>query len=402
MKKNILPILFITLLIDMIGAGMIFPIIPIIFTDPESSEFLLTGYSPQAQYFIAGLVTALFGFMQFTTAPILGEISDMIGRKKLLAFGIGVLAISQFLFGVGIEYKIVWLLLFSRAVAGLAAANFSIAQAIIADVTEPRDRAKNFGMIGAAFGLGFIIGPLLGGWVSGFTQDAASPFWVAGFLGILNLAYCIIFLPETHNVRASATRSLHIFKGIQNLKKAYLDRSARYIYLSSFLYMSGFTFLTSFSGIYLVERFSFDTSSIGTYFAVVGLFVIITQVAILPRLTKIYSEIYILRAALFCLSLAVGLFPFMPDSISNFILVPFIAVPQGLAMANISALISKNVSAQNQGAALGINGSLIAFSSGTIPLLAGFGSGFLGLKSPFIAGMTLILTAWVLLLKKVK
>lgn len=402
MKKNILPILFITLLIDMIGAGMIFPIIPIIFTDPSSPEFLLEGYNQPAQYFIAGLVTALFGFMQFITAPILGEISDMFGRKKLLVFGIGVLAFSQFLFGVGIELKIVWLLLLSRAVAGLAAANFSIAQATIADVTAPADRAKNFGLIGAAFGLGFIIGPLLGGWISGFTNDAASPFWLAGVLGLINFVYCAILLPETNLNKKASARSLHIFKGIQNLKKAYLDRSARFIYLSSFLYMSGFTFLTSFAGIFLVEKYSFDTASIGTYFGVVGLFVVITQIAILPQLSKKFSEIEILRISLLCLATTVGLFPFMPTNIANFILIPFIAIPQGLSMANISALISRRVSAQNQGAALGINGSLIAFSSGTIPLIAGFGSGYLGLKSPFIAGMVLVLTAWILLLKKVR
>lgn len=401
MKKNILPILFITLLIDMIGTGMVFPIIPIIFTDPSSPSFLLKDYSQSSQFLIAGLVTAVFGIMQFAAAPILGELSDIYGRKKLLALGIAVLAVSQMIFAVGIELKVVWLLILSRAVAGLAAANFSIAQAAIADVTEPKDRAKNFGMIGAAFGLGFIIGPLLGGWIAGFTQNASSPFWIAGFLGIINLIYCIMLLPETHKNRAAAT-SIHILKGIRNLQKAYLDKSTRFIYLSSFLYMSGFTFLTSFSGIFLVERFSYDAAAIGTYFAVIGLFVIITQAGILPVLSKKYGEIVILRFSLFILALSVGIFPFMPNTISNFILVPFIAVPQGLAMANLSALISKKVSAQKQGAALGINGSLIAFSSGTIPLLAGFGSGYWGLKSPFIAGMILILAAWILLLIKIE
>src|SRR6185369_1025455 len=106
MRKKSLQILFLTLLIDMIGIGMIIPIIPIIFTDPSSPSFLLQGYSQAKQFFLAGLLTSLFGLMLFLTAPILGELSDVYGRKKLLLMGVGVLAFSQLLFGFGIEYDL--------------------------------------------------------------------------------------------------------------------------------------------------------------------------------------------------------------------------------------------------------------------------------------------------------
>src|SRR5205814_9452572 len=109
------------------------------------------------QFLIAGLVTALFGIMQFIAAPILGELSDVFGRKKLLILGIGILAFSQLLFAIGIIQKSLIILLISRSVAGLAAANFAIAQAAIADITEPKDRAKNFGLIGCAICIGFIL-----------------------------------------------------------------------------------------------------------------------------------------------------------------------------------------------------------------------------------------------------
>lgn len=170
MRQKPLLVLFITLLIDMIGIGMIIPIIPILFTDPTSPSFLLAGYSRDAQYLLAGLLTAVFGLMQFLGAPILGELSDVYGRKRLLILGVGVLAISQLLFGFGVEIGSLWLLFISRAVAGLAGANFSVAQASIADVTDPKDRAKNFGLIGAAFGIGFILGPILGGGCSAYFQ----------------------------------------------------------------------------------------------------------------------------------------------------------------------------------------------------------------------------------------
>src|ERR1041385_6268387 len=111
MQRKVLPILFATLLLDMIGTGMVFPIIPIIFTDPTSPSFLLQGFSQAGQYFIAGLVTALFGIMQFLAAPLLGELSDVYGRKRLLSLGVGILAFSQILFGFGIEIKAVILIL---------------------------------------------------------------------------------------------------------------------------------------------------------------------------------------------------------------------------------------------------------------------------------------------------
>src|SRR6185369_11205487 len=201
MRKKSLQILFLTLLIDMIGIGMIIPIIPIIFTDPSSPSFLLQGYSQAKQFFLAGLLTSLFGLMLFLTAPILGELSDVYGRKKLLLMGVGVLAFSQLLFGFGIEIRSLWLVFFSRAIAGLAGANFSIAQASIADVTEPKDRAKNFGLIGASFGIGIIIGPTLGGWIAHLANNAAAPFWLASILGVVNLISISLFLPETNKNR---------------------------------------------------------------------------------------------------------------------------------------------------------------------------------------------------------
>jgi MFS family permease len=120
MAKKVLPILFLTLLLDMIGAGMIFPVIPIILTDASSPSFLLHGFSVSDQYIIAGLLTALFGIMQFFAAPILGELSDIFGRKKLLMLGVATLAVGQLFFGFAIVIASIPLLFFSRIMAGVA------------------------------------------------------------------------------------------------------------------------------------------------------------------------------------------------------------------------------------------------------------------------------------------
>ena len=393
MHKKTLPILFATLLLDSVGVGMVLPIIPIIFTGSSSSYFMLPGYSVSVQYFAAGLLIALFGLMQFIAAPILGELSDIYGRKRLLTIGVATLAVSQILFGFGVEVASLALLFFSRALAGLAAANFSIAQASIADVSEPKDRAKNFGLIGAAFGTGFIVGPILGAWIVDLVGNAAAPFWFAGVLGILNVLFITLFLPETRKEKVSAYR-FSIFKGIQNLRSAFLDVDARPLYLSSFLYISGFSFFFSFIGIFLVSRFGFSASSMGTFFGAVGGWIVITQLFILRILSKKYNERSILYYSLLVLAFTLLIYPFVPSIPFLYILIPFIAIPQGLTIANMGSLISKSVSAEKQGAALGINGSLFALAQGVIPVMAGLGSGAIGIQAPFLAGGVLVVLAW--------
>lgn len=395
-QKKIFPVLFGTLILDMVGIGMVIPLIPILFTDPSSPSFLLSGYSQSAQYFVAGSMIALFGLMQFIAAPILGELSDIFGRKRLLTVGVATLAVSQLLFGMGIKLASLPLLFFSRAVAGLAGANFSIAQASIADITAPKDRAKNFGIIGAAFGIGFILGPLLGGWIAKLAGNASAPFWFAGALGALNVAFISFLLPETH-VRKKEKRNFTLLKGIHNIREAFSDPDARPVYIASFLYMSGFSFFTSFIGILLVSRFSFSEASVGTFFAAVGAWVVVTQLVILRMMSKRFGELAILRYSLLSLALGIALYPFMPSTAFLYIFIPFLSIPQGLSMANMGALISKRVGAEKQGAALGINGSLLALSQGLIPILAGAFSGYIGIQAPFIAGAVFIVISWLVL-----
>lgn len=343
---------------------------------------------------MAGAITAIFALMQFLAAPILGELSDAFGRKRLLITGIGVLAISQLLFGIGIELKLLWLVFASRAIAGLASANFSIAQATIADVTLPRDRAKNFGLIGAAFGIGFIIGPVLGGWVAGMTGDPVAPFWLAAALGLVNILFVTIFLPETRK-KQETIHTFHILKGIHNIQAAFRDRDARPVYLTSFLYIAGFSFCMSFIGILLVSRFGLSEKSLGTFFGVLGAWIVVTQLFILRILSRKYNERSILRISMLLVAIAMASFPYIGSLSIFYAIIPVLAIPNSLVMANMTALVSKGVSADKQGAALGINTSVYAFAQGIIPLVAGFGSGLLGLNTPFLVGALLICISWI-------
>ena len=240
--------------------------------------------------------------------------------------------------------------------------------------------------------IGFILGPLLGGWIAHITGSAAAPFLVAGMMGIANIVFISLFLPETRKDK-TARRAFTFFKGIHNIRAALRDVDARPVYISSFLYISGFSFFISFIGILLVSRFSLSEASLGTFFGAVGAWIVITQLFILRILSKKYSERAILRWSLLVLAGTLAVYPFAPSVVFVYVLIPFLAIPNGLSMANMSALVSKSVSPDKQGAALGINGSLMAFSQGMIPLVAGVGSGVLGIQAPFIAGAALVVAA---------
>ncbi len=394
-----LPLLFITLLIDMIGIGMIIPILPVIFTDPSSPAFLLFGYSAHLQLIIAGLITALAGFMTFVSSPLIGELSDIYGRKKLLSIGVCILALSQLCFGFGVAVKSLALLFVSRAVAGLAGGNISIVQAGIADITTPENRAKNFGLIGAAFGLGFIIGPTLGGYIAYATGNPAMPFFVAGVLGILNFISVLLFLPETNKHIKEKAHSITLFKAFSNIKTAFLDKEASQVYIASFLYVIGFAFFTSITGIFLVQKFSLTEAGIGTYFGVIGFWIVITQLVILRVVTKYYNERQILKVSILAVAIAIALMPFMPTLFMCYLLMPLIAIPQGLTLANMTALVSKSVSPEKQGAALGINGSLQALAQGGVPVLAS-GAATFGFAAPYLLAGLFIASSWKFLLQR--
>lgn len=368
-QKRILTVLFITLLLDVIGIGILIPVIPSLFTDATSNSFMLAGYSVSAQYFIAGLMTALFGLMQFLVAPLLGDLSDTYGRKRLLTLGVGVLAVAQLLFAAGIALFSLTLLFLSRIVAGIAGANFSIVQAAIADITEPKNRARNFGLIGAAFGLGFIIGPLVGGVIVSATGNPALPFIFAGCLGIINLISITLLLPET-NLELSEAKKFSLGKAFTNIKVAYMDVDNRPLYTVSFLQMLGFGIYTSFSAVFLTYRFNFTEADTGSFFAVVGVCMVLSQLFVVRYASKYYSERQVLRFALPLLALVLFAQMAVYSVIVLYLLIPFTAVSIGLISTNIPALISKGVSNTRQGAALGINGSLQALSQGIAPLLA--------------------------------
>ncbi len=397
LAQNPLAVIFFTVFIDLIGFGILIPIVPLLVASPSSSFYLLPkGFTVQQGYILLGFLTAIYPLMQFFATPILGQFSDQFGRKKLLALSIFGTSISYALFAIGIFTKNLPLLFASRAFAGLTGGNIAIAQAAVADVTTPQNRAKNFGLIGAAFGLGFIVGPFLGGkfadpsFVSWF--NATTPFWFASILSLLNGLSVVFLFPETLKVR-TVRQPIHLAQSVKNIIRAYSEKHLRILFLTNFLFWSGFSFFITFFSVFLIKRFGFNQSNIGDLFAYFGLWVVFVQGFLVRRISRIFGEAQVLRFTFVFTGIGILLY-FLPQIWWQLLIVsPFVAIPNGLTQANLPGLISRSADSNIQGEVLGINSSLQALAQAIFPLLSGFLAAKLSPEgSIFVAGILVIFT----------
>lgn len=395
-KKNPLIVIFFTIFIDLLGFGILIPVIPLLLADPNSAYYLLPSkVSLKTGYLLLGLLTATFPLMQFLSAPILGQLSDKFGRRKILFFSIFGTFLSYLLFALGIFLKNIPLLFFSRAVDGITGGNISVAQAAIADLSNSKNRAKNFGLIGTAFGLGFILGPFIGGKLSDPATfplfNAVTPFLFTSFLCFLNLISIYLFFPETNLLKSEEPLVLN--RSIQNINNAINDKSLRIIFLTNFLLASGFTFFTTFLGVFLINRFRFNQGKIGDFFAYIGIWSIITQGFFVRKISPKFSEEKILKITLFCLALVMFSY-YLPTSWTTLIfIVPLFAIFNGFSSVSLLGLLSKNTAPGKQGSVLGINTSVIALAQTLPPLLAGIIASYLSPDAPiliasFIVGLS--------------
>src|SRR3989344_599966 len=242
-KYAILPI-FLIIFLDMIGFGIIIPLLAPLLLDP--SVGLMPGADLAARTFMLGLMVSIYPLAQFFGAPILGGLSDRSGRKKVLIISIAGTMLGYLVFGFGILTNNIWLMLFSRALAGFTGGNISIAFSAIADMSDAKSKVKNFGLIGMAFGFGFIIGPFIGGKLSDPSLvswfDFATPFWFAALLSLLNILFVVKLFKETSTTRVNSKLSL--MTGFKNIEKAFHLPDLRAIFLVIFLITFGFTFFT--------------------------------------------------------------------------------------------------------------------------------------------------------------
>ncbi|HAS84519.1 MAG TPA: tetracycline resistance MFS efflux pump [Candidatus Yonathbacteria bacterium] len=375
-SRRIVPLLFITVLVDMLGIGILIPVIPQLFTNPQSPHYILasTAYG-ESGYFLVGLLLALYAGGMFLASPIFGELSDRYGRKKILPWALTGGALSYVLFAFGVATQNIPLLLFARVTGGLSAGNIGIAQAVIADITPPALRAGRFGLIGAAFGIGFILGPSLGGILSNPNGlgifGAATPFWFSALLASVNVLWVLFVLPETNKHIEKIHRKLSLIRSFTNIARAFRPSKLRALFGVNFLFQAGFSFYTSFLGVLLVYRFTMSEVDIGTYFSFVGIFIILTQGLITRPVTKRFTEKQILSKTIPAVSLIIILIALAPTETALYFIAPFFAVAVGLSMANLTSAVSRRAGDTIQGEVLGINSSVNALAQAFPPLLGG-------------------------------
>jgi len=370
MKKNLM-ILYLTVAIDFLGVGLVIPIFAPLFLSENSNLFSIgTDYATRS--FLLGLVLALFPFFQFFGAPVLGTLSDKYGRKKILFLSVLGTFLGYILMVFGIVYQNLLLIVVSRALDGFTGGNISVATSAISDISDKESRVKNFGMLGAIFGICFILGPFLGGKLSDPTVASffsyETPFVIASILSFLNLILIATLFKDTLANRIEKTVSFKT--GIKNLIKAFTDEKYKTVFTTIFLVSAGFSFFTQFFQAYLVSKFSFSQSQIGELFAYIGIWIVLTQGILVRVVPKVKPQKVVFYSALF-----LGLFLMtlvIPENYTYiYFILPFIAISNGLLNPNSQAIISELADENAQGEIFGINQSVQSLGVAVAPLISG-------------------------------
>lgn len=355
-RNAALGFIFITILLDVIGMGIIIPVIPGLIEE-------LTGGNLSEASRYGGWLTFAYAIMQFLFSPILGGLSDKYGRRPVLLIS---------LFGLGIDYifmafapTLAWLFL-GRVIAGISGASFTTASAYIADISEPEKRAQNFGLIGVAFGVGFIIGPVIGGLFSQWGPRV--PFLVAAVLTLMNTVYGYFILPESllkTNRRAFEWKRANPVGSLLQLKRfpivAGLIGSMVLIYIAAHAVQSNWTY-------YTMLKFNWNEAWVGYSLGFVGLMIAIVQGGLIRILIPKLGQRNSVYTGLFLYAIGLLLFAFATKGWMMFaILVPYAL--GGICGPALQGIMSNQVPSSEQGELQGGLTSLISVTSIVGPLL---------------------------------
>lgn len=370
-----LAIVFITVFVDLLGFGIIIPLLP----------FYAERFGGSAQ--TVALLSASFSAMQFVFMPIWGRLSDRVGRRPILLLGLFGSFGSYLVFGLAGSLP---LLFVSRMFAGIAGATVSTAQAFIADTTTPENRAKGMGLLGAAFGLGFVFGPAIGGLLSRWGH-AVPPLFAAA-LSLANFFAAWFLLPESRPARVPATARAARSR-LDSLRNA-LTRptlpALLLIYVTVVAAFSGFE--TTFA-LFSEKRFGFTEETIGYFFAYVGVVLSAVQGGVVGRAARRFGERRLVSGGLLMLSAGLALTAFartIPELLAaNGIL----TVGMALNSPSLTSLISRRSDPEDQGGILGVTQGLASLARIVGPAWGGYLFDHWGMTAPYISSAVLILVA---------
>lgn len=381
------PFIFIllTLLIDAMGIGIVFPIMPDLM-DRVGAESTAQGA------LWTGLIASAYAAAMFLFGPIVGSLSDAFGRRPVLIIALITMAINYAIMATAQTF---WLLLVGRIIAGIAGATYITATAYIADISKPEERGAAFGMIGAAFGMGFVFGPALGGLASGW--DITAPFWIASALAALNALFGIFKLPESLNAehrRAFGKRDLNPFGTIL---RAFAIPGLAIPLLCILVFEFANLVYPTLWAFWGRELFGWDGFTIGLTLSAYGILIAIVQAGILPQLTKRLGDYRTLVIAITC-----AIVGFLGFGVASAVWIVAVVLPiaalSDMVPPLLTAFAANKVGEDLQGLVQGVIASLSSLAAVVSPLvLTGVfdwgvsSSGFYLPGAPFLVGAALIL-----------
>jgi MFS family permease len=370
-------VLFLTVFIDLVGFGIVMPILPLYAEHFHASPVAI------------GWLTGIYSGMQIIFTPILGKLSDRLGRRPVLFVSIVGTAIGFALMGMAHSMT---LLFAGRIIAGITGGNIAIPQAYIADVTAPEKRSRAMGMIGAAFGLGFTFGPLIGGVMSRISFGA--PFFFAAGLAAINAVLVYLILPESLSPEQRARP--HKQASMADVFRHQRGAMFGVVLATYFFLVVGFSIMTTLFALFTERRFGYDAQANGYMFGFVGVVSVIVQGGLIGRLIKIFGEVALARTGMILTTISLALLPFCNGLAFLLLVSAGLSAGTGFASPPLSGLASQMVESNWQGRALGLFQSAGSVARLLGPLLGGWLLTFDLAKpiayygySPFFAGSAL-------------
>ena len=380
MKKNQLLLLFSVVFMDMIGFGFIIPIMPDIIEHFGSTQQML------------GIVLGIYAFGQFIAAPLVGSLSDRFGRKPLLLLSIGGTFLSLLLLGFA---KSIALIIVSRFLDGITGGNITVAQSYIADSTSKEDRSKGFGLIGMAFGLGFILGPLFGGLLMSISMSAPA-FVAAGIAGI-NLLVIAFVLPESHPKEKRINfRKLRIID-TGAFKQVLSQKNTRTFLSIIFFYTLAFNMFETMFSSHSMLAIGMTPQTRGLVLAFMGVLIAIMQGGFIGKLTKRYKEMSLLNLSNFILVFSVFGWAFVTNIYQLIIIIVPISFAAAIQSVIQKSMLSKSAVGDNQGMVMGVSTSLESLTRVIAPILGGFLLSQIGLWAPGVFSALVLIIPLVII-----